>query len=407
MQTNIVIIGSGHAGGMAGILLRQKKFSGSITIIGEESYLPYQRPALSKSFLSGEISEERLFLKKENFFERNNINLLLNRKVIRIDKNKKVLVLDNKQIISYSKLIIATGSELKTLKATYKQENISYLRTIDDSKYLKDLMEKKTRICIIGAGYIGLEIAATAIKKNIQVSIIEYSNRVMNRSSSLIISNFFQSKHEANGVKFIFNNSTVDIKNSAHSKMVLLSNEVTINTDMIAVGIGVKPKDQIAIDAGLECTNGINVDENCLTSDPNIFAIGDCTNHTNKIYNLNMRLESVHNAVEQAKTTVSYLLGQPKPYIQVPWFWSDQYNLKLQIAGIPNNNSETIIRGSLEDESFAVYSIKKGNIISVETVNSIKEFKVGKKLIENQVDVTANQIEDQSFNLMELLKKCN
>jgi 3-phenylpropionate/trans-cinnamate dioxygenase ferredoxin reductase component len=407
MASNIVIIGSGHAGGMAAILLRQKKFNGSITIIGEEGYFPYQKPALSKTFLSGKIREETLFLKKQDFYERNKIRLLLNRKVISIDRNKKTVVLDDNHKLPFSKLIIATGSELIKINSAYNQENVCYLKTIDDAKYLKSLISKKKRICIIGAGYIGLEIAATAINKNMKVCIVEYADRPMNRSSSLIVSQFFQLKHEANGVNFIFNNSAKDIKNNCSSKQIILSNKSIIDTDIVAVGIGVKPKDKIAIQADLKCNNGIIVDENCLTSDDNIFAIGDCTNHNNKIYDLNIRLESVHNAVEQAKTAVAYLIGSPKPYNQVPWFWSDQYNCKLQIAGVPSITSETILRGSLEDENFAAYSIRKGKVISVETVNSIKEFKVGKKLIENQVDVTANQIEDQSFNLMELLKKCN
>ena len=403
MKDELIIIGGGHAGGMAAVLLVQKKFSGNITIIGDENFLPYQRPALSKSFLLGATQKESLYIKNKDFYNKNGVNILLGTKVVSIDRKNKYVILDNEQKKIYTKLIIASGSNLKEIQFPGDNNSISYLRTIDDSEKLKNDIESKNSIAIIGSGYIGLEIAATAAKNNLDINVIEFENRVMSRSASSQISSFFESKHKKAGVNFRFGLAATHIKNGDKNKNLFLSDGTTVKAEIVAAGIGGEPNIFLAKESGLKCKNGIIVDQNCLTSDKNIFAIGDCTNHPNDIYGCSLRLESVHNAVEQAKTAVKYILGSPTPYCQVPWFWSDQYDIKLQIAGIYQGCDAQIINGSLKDEKFSVLSLKNNRLTAVESVNKPKDFMLGKKLIEKQTRISTKQLKVKNLDLKSLL----
>ncbi|MBC8306142.1 MAG: FAD-dependent oxidoreductase [Pelagibacterales bacterium] len=392
MKSEVVIIGAGHAGGMAAINLRQKKFKGSILIIGEENYIPYQRPALSKGFLTDDIQEKSLFLKSKEFYKKNNISLITNKSVIKINKKQKILELKNKEEISYKKLVIATGSKMRRINGEAEKDNICYVRTINDSLKIKSLLNRSKNLCIIGSGYIGLELAAIGIKKNLSVTVIELDNRVMSRVACSDLSNFFQAKHEAEGVYFKLNTSVKSLRNKADNIKVLCDNQENINADLIIVGIGIIPNTLIAEESGILCDDGILVDQNCVTSDPDILAIGDCTNHFNNIYNNRLRLESVQNAVGQAKTAASYIVGKPQSYNEVPWFWSEQYNLKLQIAGISDNFDTKIINGSIKDEKFSIYYLRKEKLISVHCINQQKAFLKGKKLIEQGEVISIDSI---------------
>ena len=403
MKDQLIIIGGGHAGGMAAVLLIQKKFSGNIMIIGDENFLPYQRPALSKSFLSGATQKESLYIKNQEFYKKNDIEVLLGTSVVSIDRKSKRVILENGESKIYSKLIIATGSKLKEIQSQEEENSISYLRTIDDSEKLKNAIQSKNSIAIIGSGYIGLEIAATASKFKLNIHVVEFENRVMSRSASSQISSFFESKHNKAGVNFKFGRAVLNIKNGDTNKTLFLSDGSTVKAEIVAAGIGVEPNISLAQESGLECDNGITVDQNCLTSDENIFAIGDCTNHKNDIYGYKMRLESVHNAVEQAKIAVNYILGSPTPYCQVPWFWSDQYDIKLQIAGICQSHDTQIINGSLEDEKFSVLSLKNNKLIAVESINKPRDFMIGKKLIEQQTRISKKQLKEKNLDLKNLL----
>ena len=392
-ESDVVIIGAGHAGGMAAIMLRKNKFKGSITLIGNEEYPPYQRPPLSKSFLDGKVGIERLFLKKIKFFNEKNINLLLKTKVNVINRRKKNLILENKQIITYKKLIIATGSKPVKLKTESKNSSLLYLRDINDAEKIKSLVSSSQSVGIIGSGYIGLEVAAIAAKNNLNVHIIEREERLMSRVVCPEVSNFYQKKHEAEGVIFILNNSKLDIENIGEYHILKIENNHKIKKDTVIVGIGIKPDILLAKNAGIECKNGITVDHNCSTSDKNIFAIGDCTSHPNKIFG-DLRLESVHNAVEQAKTVASFIVKQPKPYHQVPWFWSEQYNIKLQIAGISDSYEEVVMKGVPENEKFTVFYFKNNILIALDAINSPKEFIMGKKLIEKKIRKSSQSFQD-------------
>jgi len=405
MKNDVVIIGAGHAGGMTAISLRKQRYQGSITLIGEENFLPYQRPALSKGFLSGEIEEKRLYLKSQNYFDKNNIHFIRNRKVVAIDRSNKTVLLEDQKQIGYEKLVIATGSIVNKLKTSSRQTDLYYLRTIGDSLKIRERLGNKNKIAIIGAGYIGLEIASIAIKKNLDVCVLELENRVMNRVVSPEVSHFFHKKHQSESVKFKFNTSITDIEDLGKQKRIICSDGSVLNADFVVIGIGIKPNIELAQSSGLECANGIIVDDNGQTSDHHIFAVGDCSNHPNDIFKRRLRLESVQNAVEQAKSIAASVAGNYKPYREVPWFWSDQYNIKLQIAGISQYYDNHVVRGLPEEEKFAVFYQKENRLIAVDAINSPKEFMVGKKLIEMQAEIPFELIQNMDIDLKEIVRQ--
>jgi len=381
MKSDILIIGGGQAGCMVAVALRQKKFTGSVLIIGEENHRPYQRPPLSKGFLNGEIELEKIYLKSNDYYKNNKISLITGKSVIMIDKENKNIELDNHEKFTYDKLVITTGSKLRKLNFDCNEKNIFYLRTIEDAINIQTVLNNKKHIIIIGAGYIGLEIAASAISKNINVTVLEMENRVMKRSVCSITSDFLEEKHTKYGVNFIFNISITEIKDHLGHKRIIFSDGNYIDSDAVVVGVGIEPNTELALKAGLECNNGILVDDNGQTSHKNIFSAGDCANHPNRIFQRRIRLESVHNAVEQAKTVAAAIKGENKPYNQVPWFWSNQYDVKLQIAGISSNYDECIVEGSLKEEKFTVFYFMKEKLVAVDTINNNKAFTKGRKLI--------------------------
>ena len=404
MKNDAVIIGAGHAGGMTAISLRQRQYQGSITLIGEENFLPYQRPALSKGFLAGEIEEKRLYLKSQDYFDKNNIRIIRNCKVVAIDRNNKTVLLENQKQLGYEKLVIATGSIVNKLKTSSKETDLYYLRTIRDSLKIREKLRSKNKITIIGAGYIGLEIASIATKKNLEVSVLELENRVMGRVVSAEVSDFFQKKHQSEGVEFKFNTSITDIEDRGKQKRIICSDGSFFNTDVVVIGVGIKPNIELAKSSGLECDNGIIVDEIGRTSDHHIFAVGDCSNHPNNIFKQRLRLESVQNAVEQAKSIAASIAGSHKPYQEVPWFWSDQYNIKLQIAGISQDHDHLVVRGYPEEEKFAVFYQKEKRLIAVDAINSPREFMVGKKWIAKQAQIPFELIRNMDVDLKKIIR---
>ena len=403
MKNDVVIIGAGHAGGMTAISLRQQKYQGSIMLIGEEDFLPYQRPALSKGFLADEIEEKRLYLKSQDYFDKNKINIIRNHKVVEVDRNNKTVLLENQKQIGYKKLVIATGSVVNKLNTSSREAGLYYLRTIRDSLKIREGLRNKNKIAIIGAGYIGLEIASIAIKKNLEVTVLELENKVMSRVVSPEVSDFFQNKHQSEGVEFKFNTSITDIEDQGKQKRVICSDGSVLNTDLVVIGVGIKPNIELAQSSGLECDDGIIVDDNGQTSDHHIYAVGDCSNHPNNILKRRLRLESVQNAVEQAISVAAGISENHRPYHQVPWFWSDQYNIKLQIAGISQYHDRRVIRGFPEEEKFAVFYLKDNCLIAVDAINSPKEFVAGKKLIERQTEAPFDLIQDLDFDLKEIV----
>ena len=403
-MNNLVIIGTGQSAAQCALTLRRNMFKDNITMIGEEKHLPYQRPPLSKEFLSGEVSIERVFMKSKEFFDQNDVAIFTSTPVISIDRNKKILSLSNQEDLTYNKLVIATGSRVRKLNVEGSSlKNISYLRSIEDANRLKEYFKFGKKLVIVGAGYVGLEVAATAVKKGINVTLIEMENRIMSRTVDPVISKYFDSLHRQNGVEIFLEAALEKFEGKDAVERVICSNGQIIEADGVLIGVGILPNQELAESAGLNCNNGILVDEFGRTEDTSIFACGDCTNHPNAYLNKNLRLESVHNALEQAKTVAMSLLGKQEKYNQVPWFWSDQYDKKLQIVGFSDDHDELVIRGSIEEDNFMLFFLKEGKLIAVNAVNNPKEFLICKKLVANKQKISSDAISNQSVDLKELL----
>ena len=401
---NLLIIGAGQSAIQCISTLKKEGYSGSITLVGEEEHLPYQRPPLSKGFLEDSISKERLYFKKLEFFTENKVQLYLGLSAEKLEiDNQKVYLSDNSEL-EFDKLVFATGSRVRYLDFPGSElKSIFYLRDLDDAEAIKKDLETSENLVIIGAGYIGLEAAAIAAKKNKKVTIIEMADRVMNRTVDPQISEYYLNLHKSYGVKFHFNTSLETINEVSDSLEVVCSDGTEVKADSVLIGAGVVPNIELAEEAGINCDNGIIVNEFGQTNFKNIYACGDCTNHPNKILNKNLRLESVHNAMEQAKTVASSVMNNPIEYNQVPWFWSDQYDHKLQIVGLSGDHDLVTMRGDTYDAKFMLFYTKEEELIAVDAINNTKEFLISRKLVANKVKLKPKVISDLNTNLNDLI----
>ena len=403
-MNEIVVIGSGQAAIQTVMSLKRNEFTGSIKVIGEEDHLPYQRPPLSKDFLLEEYKPERVSLKKKEFYEENGVDLILGKRAESIDTILKEITLSDENKIRYDQLVIATGSRVRKLNVPGSdKKGIYYLRDLDDANALKQRLKKNKKMVIVGAGYIGLEVASVAASLGVEVTVIEMANRVMNRTVDPIISSYYQKLHESHGVKIHLDNGLKAFEGGDSVNAVLCSDGLMLEADLVVIGAGVLPNQEIAIEAGLECNNGIMVNEFGETSTAHVYACGDCTNHPNKGLNTRLRLESVHNAMEQSKTVANTIMGNKEPYDQVPWFWSDQYDHKLQLVGISGDHDEVVMRGLESEQKFLLFYLKNSELIAVNAINSSKEFLICRKLVANKVKISSDVIKDQSVNLNDLL----
>ena len=401
---NLLIIGAGQSAIQCISTLKKEGYSGSITLVGEEEHLPYQRPPLSKGFLEDSLNKERLYFKKLEFFTENKVQLYLGLSAEKLEiDNQKVYLSDNSEL-EFDKLVFATGSRVRLLDFPGSElKSIFYLRDLDDAEAIKKDLETSENLVIIGAGYIGLEAAAIAAKKNKIVTIIEMADRVMNRTVDPQISEYYLNLHKSYGVKFHFNTSLETINKVSDSLEVVCSDGTEVKADSVLIGAGVVPNIELAEEAGINCDNGIIVNEFGQTNFKNIYACGDCTNHPNKILNKNLRLESVHNAMEQAKTVASSVMNNPMEYNQVPWFWSDQYDHKLQIVGLSGDHDMVTMRGNTNDAKFMLFYTKDEELIAVDAINNPKEFLISRKLVANKVKIKPNVISDLNTNLNDLI----
>ena len=400
----LVVVGGGQAAIQCIASLRKEGYSGSITLVGEENHLPYQRPPLSKGFLSGATESDRLYLKKIEFFQENSIQLNLGVTADRIDRDNCIVHLSDDKSIGYDKLVLATGSRVRKLKFPGSDlEGINYLRGIDDAESLKEGLLKSKTLVIVGAGYIGLEVAAVATEFDTKITVIEMADRVMNRTVDPIISDYYQELHSKNGVDFILNESLEKVDGDKAVEQVICSGGSSIQADILVIGAGVIPNIELAEESELNCDNGISVNAYGQTEDLKIFACGDCTNHPNEKLNRKLRLESVHNAMEQSKTVATSVMGNRTAYNQIPWFWSDQYDHKLQIVGLSGDHDEVLIRGNQEESKFMLFYLKGEELIAVDAVNNPKEFLICRKLVENKVKISSDDILNQSKNLNDLI----
>ena len=400
-MAGMVIIGCGQAGGQAAASLRQEKYEGPITMIGQEPYIPYQRPPLSKQYLSGEQEKEKLSLRQESFYSEKEINLKLETSVLSLDPHKKELLLENDETVTYDKLLVATGGRPRKLEVDgHTLKGIHYLRNIDDVDAIKTQMSTSQNLVIVGGGYIGLEVASVAIKRGLKVSVLEMESRILERVTTEEMSAFYHQLHTDEGVNILTSTQAKAFKGSDTVERVVCSDH-EIPADLVIIGIGILPNTEMAEAAGLETNNGLVVDEQCRTSNEHIFAAGDCTNHPNPILNRRLRLESVPNAMEQGRVAASNMLGGSKSYASMPWFWSDQYEHKLQMVGFSKDSDQSVVRGDMESKSFTVFYLKDDSIIAADSVNNPKEFMASKQLVGKKASIEA--LADTSIELKTLV----
>jgi len=385
MTDRIVIVGAGQAGIQAVMTLRAEGFTGAITMVGEEAYPPYQRPPLSKAYLLGQFQRERLFLKPDDYYEPKNCQLLLNTVVDKIDSSAKTVTFRDGKSLGYDKLLIATGTRVRRIPVPGETlSGIHYLRSIADVDSLQAVFKPGKKLAVVGGGYIGLEVAAVAAKSGIDVTVFEAMDRLMARAVSPEVSTFYQDEHRKAGVKLLLNTGVEAFEGSPHvgdGKVERVrAGGKSYDADVVLVGIGVHPNVELALAAGVECRDGILVDDNARTSNPDIYAAGDCTRHTGWDEQ-SIRLECVQNAIDQAKHAALAMLGKPKTYREVPWFWSDQYDLKMQCAGLIRPGDVAVFRGDLAARKFAIFHLRDGKVAAVEAVNAAQEYLVGRKMI--------------------------
>jgi 3-phenylpropionate/trans-cinnamate dioxygenase ferredoxin reductase subunit len=404
MADDILIIGAGQAAAQAVQSLRAEGFTGPIRIFGDEPYAPYQRPPLSKKFLAGEIGFERVELKGQDFYAQSGVETHWGTRVTEIDrKNKRIFTAEGHEH-PYGKLVLAMGSRVRELNVPgFDLTGVHYLRNIDDVTAIQDHFREGAKMVVVGGGYIGLEVAAVAAKRGIDVTVLETADRVLARVVDPIVSQFYERVHREAGVKIETGVTVSGFEGTDRITAVTSGEGKEYPCDFVVVGIGIIPNTALAVEAGLEVENGIVVDEFCRTSDPDICAAGDCTSHPNAVYGRRLRLESVHNAIEQGKTAAATLAGKQKPYDQVPWFWSDQYDLKLQIVGLSAGYTEAVVRGDPENSrSFAVFYLKDGVLVAVDAVNRAPEFMMSKILTQKKAKLDPARIRDESIGVKEI-----
>jgi 3-phenylpropionate/trans-cinnamate dioxygenase ferredoxin reductase subunit len=401
MSENIVIIGAGQAGCQAVESLRKEGFTGPITMIGDEAYPPYQRPPLSKAYLLGTFERPRLFLKSDTYYADTGCELILNTSVKAIHRGERIVELKDGRKLSYDKLLLTTGARVRKLRCPGADlAGIHYLKTIADVDGLQDVFQSGKRIAIVGGGYIGLEVAAVGAKRGLDVTVFEAMDRLMARAVSPQLSAFYATEHEKAGVKLKLRTGVEAFGGDGKVEWVKAGGE-TYPADIVLVGIGVVPCEELAVHAGLGCEDGIVVDQNARTGDAHIWAAGDCTRHVGREGHY-IRLECVQNAIDQAKHAAAAMVGKPKTYSEVPWFWSDQYDLKLQIAGLARPTDLIVQRGDAAGRKFAVFHLRDGVVAAVEAVNAAPEYLIGKKMIAEGKKIAPETLADTTIPMKQL-----
>lgn len=403
-DAHVVILGAGHAGGTAAALLRQYGHEGPITLVGEEPIPPYQRPPLSKAWLKGEADADSLALKPLEFYAEQNIDFRPNVRAEKLTRSDKTVSLSDGSTVTYDFLIIATGA--RAIKLPVEGAHLSgllELRTAADAELLKATIGPGKKLAVIGGGYIGLEAAASGRALGAEVVVIEREPRLLARVACESLSTFFLDYHKTKGVSFELGATVAGFEGQdGHVTGVKLADGRVIACDAALIGVGATPNDEIAREAGLDTARGIVVDLEARTADPAIFAIGDVAHRPMPIYDRMFRMESVPNALEQAKQAASAIVGRPAPAGEVPWQWSDQYDLKLQIAGYAFDVDQVLLRGDPASAKFAVFHLKGNQVQSVEAINSPPEFMMGKMLIANRKPVDLGKLADPSISMKEV-----
>jgi len=382
---DIVIVGAGHAGAQLAINLRQGGFAGSIALVGDEPLPPYERPPLSKEYLAGEKSFERILLRPESFWGERGVVLILGKRVAGVDPMARTVTLSDTRGIGYGILVWAAGGSPRMLDCPGSgARNVCAVRSRRDVDRITALLDQTERVAIVGGGYIGLEAAAVMRKLGKQVCLIESMERVLSRVAGPALSHFYEDEHRRQGVELCLGATVEKIvtDDQGHGTSLLCSNGEPVTADLVIVGIGIVPETGPLIAAGAAGGNGVDVDAYCRTSLDHVYAIGDCAAHANSFANgRHIRLESVQNANDQARVVAQHILGEPQPYEAIPWFWSNQYDLKLQTVGLSVGYDQEIVRGDPVTRQFSVVYLRSGKVIALDCVNTTKDYVQGRKLI--------------------------
>jgi 3-phenylpropionate/trans-cinnamate dioxygenase ferredoxin reductase subunit len=404
MQDTIVVAGGGHAAAQVVDSLRRDGFNGRLVMACGEPVIPYQRPPLSKKYLAGELDAERLPIRPASFYEGIHCELVLGNPVVSIDTRGHSVTLADGGKLPYGKLVLAIGGHARPLPIPGSQlSGIHVLRTMADVQAIRARVAPGVRVAIVGAGYIGLECAATFRKLGLDVTVIEMMDRVMCRVVAPEMSRFYHAEHAAHGVNVLTDRRARAFLGDDSVHAVECTDGTQVPADLVIVGIGLVPNCALAESAGIRCEDGIAVDEHCRTSDPDVYAIGDCCSHPSPRYGRRVRLESVDNAFEQAKSASANICGKPTPHDKTPWFWSDQYELKLQIVGLSQHYDSVVLRGDPATRSFSCCYLRGGELIAVDAVNHAKDFMAARKLIAERVRPDPAKLGDDALALRDTL----
>ncbi|MEO9633856.1 MAG: FAD-dependent oxidoreductase [Parasphingorhabdus sp.] len=403
---DILIVGAGHAGAQAAIALRQKKFEGSIGLVGNEKYPPYERPPLSKEYLAGDKPFERILLRPESFWGERNIDLLTGRRVSKLDPVGKKVTLTSDDEISYDKLIWATGGSPRMLDCPGSQaRNIHAVRSRADVDKIMSALPTVNKVVVVGGGYIGLEAAAVLTKLGKQVTIVESLDRVLSRVAGEALSRFYENEHRCHGVTIELEATVAGFETGEDgiATAVNLADGRSLDGDMFVVGIGIIPETGPLVAAGAATGNGVDVDQHCRTSLADIYAIGDCAAHSNPFADGAMiRLESVQNANDQAKVAALDILGEETEYNTVPWFWSNQYDLKLQTVGLSTGHDSSVVRGDPDSRSFSVIYYRDDKVVALDCVNATKDYVQGRKAVIEGLSLDKEEIANSDIPIKEV-----
>ncbi len=382
MIKTIAIIGAGQAGAQAAQSLRQAGYEGRLLLIGDERQAPYQRPPLSKKYLAGELGSDRLTLLPDKFYTDNAVDCLFGTPVAHLDAAARTLTLGDGFSVTFDQALITTGSRSRALRiAGADLDGVFSLRSVSDVDRIRPHVKSGQRTIIIGGGYIGLEVAAITRSLGLEVRVIEAADRIMARTAPEIVSHTFEALHRANGVVIETGAGVNAIARNGDGKLTVTTTTGNHAADWVLIGIGGQPNIELGANAGLTIDNGIVVDEACRTSAPHIFAAGDCTNFPSARYGRRLRLESVQNAIDQAKAAALAMLDRGTPYDPVPWFWSDQYDTKLQIAGIGQGADEHVVRGDPASGAFSVAHLSTGRLIALDAINASRDYMHARRLV--------------------------
>lgn len=400
----VVILGAGHAGFQVAASLRQLGFGDRICLVNDEAHLPYQRPPLSKAYIKGNAGPESLMFRPEKFYSDHKVELISGR-AVSIDRQQRKVLLASGSWLDYGHLVLAVGARNRLLDLPNANlPDVRYLRILDESEALRKILPSKKRAVIIGAGFIGLEFAATARIKGLEVDVVELASRVMARAVTAEVSDYFQARHREAGIRIHLGVQATSIEAEGGKVTgVSLSDGRHLPADLIVVGVGVLPNVELAAEAGLPVASGIIVDQHLLTADPNISAIGDCALFASPRFGGSLRLESVQNATDQARCVAARLTGDDKPYDGQPWFWSDQGDDKLQIAGLTTGYDQVVVRGDPARKSFSAFCYRSGKLVGIESVNRAGDHMFGRRLLGMERSLAPEKAADESFDLKSAL----